>query len=423
MNNEVVAFFANMGVDVVSAPYIYWIAVVLIVLLAIYGSRFFCRKIFMPLVATLVRQTQTMWDDLLLNDGVLKNICDLMPPIILVLFLPYMFADESLLRIFASKLCWVYIIVVSVKLLCSLLSSLYVISSQHEKLKNRALQGVFQMLKIVVICLGVIVVISELVDKNPMRVIAGFGASAAILMLVFKDTIMGLVAGVQLSANDMLRPGDWISMPKFGADGEVIEVTLTTVKVQNWDKTITTIPPYLLVSDSFQNWRGMRECGGRRVKRSVYIDMRSIAFCSEKQLEAFAAAGWLQGVEGDERALVNLYVFRKYLENYLRNHPRVNNNLIFMVRQLQPTPQGLPLELYFFSDGTDWIPYENLQSEVFEHLFAVLPQFGLRVFQSPAGTDFSDEDDGGAEYVAALPPKKRQPRRKKHVPDNSNTLF
>ena len=201
--------------------------------------------------------------------------------------------------------------------------------------------------------------------------------------------IVGLVAGVQLSLNDMLRPGDWIAMPKYGADGDVIEVSLTTVKVQNWDKTITTIPPYALVSDSFQNWRGMQESGGRRVKRAVYLDMRSIQFCTDEQIKEFEAKGWLEGIERADDMPVNLHVFRNYLEKYLRNHPRVNQDMIIMVRQLQPTVEGLPLELYFFSDGTAWIQYEQLQSEIFEHVFAILPTFGLRIFQSPMGSDFN----------------------------------
>ena len=233
---------------------------------------------------------------------------------------------------------------------------------------------------------------------------------------------MGLVAGVQLSINDMLRPGDWITIPKYGADGAVVEVTLTTVKVQNWDKTITTIPPYLLVSESFQNWRGMWDYGGRRVKRSVYIDMNSIAFCTKEQLAQFAANGWLQGAEQGSGDVVNLQVFRTYLEDYLRNHPHVNSNMMILVRQLQPTPQGLPLELYFFSDGTDWIPYEHLQAEVFEHLFAVMPRFGLRVFQAPAGSDFQSHHVPASVEEAPAQPKKVV-HRKKQMPDSSNTLF
>lgn len=234
---------------------------------------------------------------------------------------------------------------------------------------------------------GVIIIVSTLIDKDPVNILTGLGASAAILMLVFKDTIMGLVAGVQLSANDMLRPGDWITMPKYGADGTVIEVTLTTVKVRNWDNTITTVPPYALVSDSFQNWRGMRESGGRRVKRSINIDMNTVHFCTLEQMKTFEKQAWMSDFEKTGKEEVNLYVFRHYLEYYLRHNPRVNTELILMVRQLQPTPQGLPIELYFFSANKDWIPYERLQAEVFDHLLAVLPEFGLRVFQSPSGLD------------------------------------
>jgi miniconductance mechanosensitive channel len=262
------------------------------------------------------------------------------------------------------------------------------LSNQQDRFKNRPLKGIYQMLKIVVICVALIIAVSILIDKNPGYILTALGASAAVLMLVFKDTIMGLVAGVQLSANDMLRPGDWISMPKYGADGDVMEVTLTTVKVRNWDNTITTIPPYALVSDSFQNWRGMQESGGRRIKRSIFIDMRSITFCTEEQKEELRRHGWSKDLERDDEFVVNLHLFRNYLEDYLRKHSRVNQNMTIMVRQLQPTAQGLPLELYFFSDGTAWVPYEHLQAEIFEHVFAMLPTFNLRVFQSPMGSDF-----------------------------------
>jgi miniconductance mechanosensitive channel len=279
-------------------------------------------------------------------------------------------------------------VAVVAKLICSLLSAIYELSSHNERLKNHSLQGVFQMLKVLIVCIALIIIVSILINKNPGYILTALGASAAVLMLVFKDMIVGLVAGVQLSANDMLRPGDWISVPKYGADGDVIEVGLTTIKDQNWDKTITTIPPYALVSDSFQNWRGMQESGGRRVKRSIYIDMRSINFCTTEQMAEFEQKGWLEGVEREDNFPVNLHIFRNYLDKYLRSHSYVNQNMIIMVRQLQPTAQGLPLELYFFSDGTDWIPYEKLQAEVFEHVFAMLPTFGLRVFQSPMGSDF-----------------------------------
>ena len=206
-------------------------------------------------------------------------------------------------------------------------------------------------------------------------------------MLVFQDTIKGLVAGIQLMANDMLRPGDWITMPKYGADGDVLEVTLTTVKVQNWDKTITTVPPYALVNDSFQNWRGMFDIGGRRVKRSINIDMNTVRFCTAEEMAKFREQPWMQGFKETGKEEVNLYIFRHYVEQYLLNHPEVSKDLIMTVRQLQPTPQGLPIELYFFSADTRWLKYEHLQAEVFDHVIAVLNTFGLKVFQSPTGSD------------------------------------
>ena len=278
-------------------------------------------------------------------------------------------------------------IVIFVKLCCAVLTSLYQISSLSKKTKNHTMKGVFQMLKIVVICIGLIYITSIVIDKDPTNLIAGLGASAAVLMLVFKDSIMGLVAGVQLSANDMLRPGDWIIMEKYGADGMVQDVSLTTVKVQNWDKTITTIPPYALVSESFQNWRGMFDSGGRRIKRSIFIDMNSIAFCTADQIEKLKANSLFTG---DEKTPVNLTVFREWLEMWLKNHPKVNKGMITMVRQLQPTAHGLPLELYFFFDGTAWVNYEHLQAEVFEYILAIMPQFGLKIFQSPTGNDLKE---------------------------------
>ena len=207
-------------------------------------------------------------------------------------------------------------------------------------------------------------------------------------MLVFKDLILGLVAGVQLSANDMLRPGDWITVPKYGADGDVMEVNLTTVKVRNWDKTIVTVPPYALVNDSFQNWRGMFDNGGRRVKRSINIDMNTVRFCTEEEMAEFRQQPWMEGFEATGKQEVNLYIFRHYIEYYLRTHPKINPEMIMTVRQLQPTNQGMPIELYFFSAETAWLKYEHLQAEVFDHVLAILHTFGLKVFQSPTGLDF-----------------------------------
>ena len=243
------------------------------------------------------------------------------------------------------------------------------------------------MVKLVVICIGAIIIVSTLIDKNPIAILTGLGAGTAILMLVFQDTIKSFVAGIQLTANDMLRPGDWITMPKYGADGDVMAVTLTTVKVRNWDKTITTVPPYALINDSFQNWRGMFDIGGRRIKRSVNIDMNTVRFCTEEEMVQFRQQPWMEGFEQTGKHVVNLYLFRHYIEYYLKHHPKVSQDMILLVRQMQPTAQGMPIELYFFSADTAWIQYERLQGEVFDHVLAILQTFGLRVFQSPSGTD------------------------------------
>lgn len=393
MNPTLLRWLSPLGITADSRAWLYWLIAIAAIALVVFMADVVCRRLLLPLVKRLTRATRAAWDDILLSDTLLKDVSCLVPPILIAVLMPLAFSHAHPTLDLLLKVNLIYLIAIIAKLLCTFLSALYDLSSHQDRLKNHPIKGIYQMLKIVVICVALIIVVSILINKNPGYILTALGASAAVLMLVFKDTIMGLVAGVQLSANDMLRPGDWISMPKYGADGDVEEVTLTTVKVRNWDKTITTIPPYALVSDSFQNWRGMQESGGRRVKRSVYIDMRSISFCSDEQMAEFERRGWLDGIEREDKFVVNLHVFRNYLEDYLQHHPRVNSGMTIMVRQLQPTAQGLPLELYFFSDGTEWVPYEHLQSEILEHVFAVMPTFGLRVFQSPMGIDFSGHEE------------------------------
>lgn len=387
INDTITMWLQQLGVQPESMGAVHRIVAVAGILLLAYVAHWLCRKVVVTTVKKLTSKTQNKWDDYLFNDRVLNDFCHMVPPIVITALIPFAFPNEPMTLAFVLKICWIYITIVVVRLICTFLTSLYTISSEHEKLKERSMKGFYQMMKLIVICVGTIIIISTLIDKDPVKILTGLGASAAILTLVFKDTIMGLVAGVQLTANDMLRPGDWITMPKYGADGSVLEVTLTTVKVQNWDKTISTIPPYALVNDSFQNWRGMQESGGRRVKRSINIDMHTVRFCTPEELETFRKEEWMQGFEATGKEEVNLYVFRHYLEHYLRTHPKVNQNLTLMIRQLQPTAEGMPIELYFFSDGTEWIPYERLQAEVFDHLLATVHQFGLKVFQSPTGLD------------------------------------
>ncbi len=307
-----------------------------------------------------------------------------------------------------QRLCLIYIIAVCVRFINASLSAVHEIFTRSTARRSKPLKVFVQVLQVFMILMGVVAIISILINRSPAVLFAGLGASAAVLMLVFKDTILGLVAGVQLSANDMLRVGDWITMPKYNADGDVIEVSLNAVKVRNFDNTITTIPPYALVSDSFQNWRGMSESGGRRVKRSLSLDMNSVCFCTPQMLDKFRKIGLLHGyldekqaeleayneehhidgsVRVNGRRQTNLGVFRAYVERYLRAHPSVHNGLTCMVRQLQPTELGIPVELYFFTADTRWIPYENIQSDVFDHIIASVPEFGLRVYQNLSGAD------------------------------------
>ena len=387
INNELTNWLQHLGVAEEYVMVVLRIGIILAILIVASAMNRICKKIIIPTIRKVTAKTQSVWDDHLLNDEVLSNVCQLIPPILVYAMLPLAFPKESALLAFILKLCWIYITIVGVKLICAFLSSLYSISSEHEKLKNHSLKGFYQMIKLIVVCIGSIIIISTLIDKDPIAILTGLGAGTAILMLVFQDTIKGLVAGIQLTANDMLRPGDWITMPKYGADGDVIEVTLTTVKVRNWDKTITTVPPYALVNDSFQNWRGMFDIGGRRVKRSINIDMHTVRFCTEEEMASYKKEPWMEGFEATGKEEVNLYIFRHYVMYYLTHHPKVNQDMIMLVRQLQPTEHGMPIELYFFSANTAWLRYEHLQAEVFDHVLAMLHRFDLKVFQSPTGLD------------------------------------
>ncbi|UYU42885.1 mechanosensitive ion channel family protein [Bacteroides salyersiae] len=385
--------------------------IILVVILAIaFLGDAICRHIILTAVARLVKKTKATWDDIVFDRKVLTHISHLVAPILLYILLPLAISNLGLLS-FIQRICMIYIIAVFLKFISSLLTALFHVYSEKEQFRDRPLKGLLQTVQVILFFIGGIIIVSILIDKSPMVLLTGLGASAAVLMLVFKDSIMGFVSGIQLSANNMLRVGDWIQMPKYGADGTVIEVTLNTVKVRNWDNTITTIPPYALVSDSFQNWRGMQESGGRRIKRSIRIDMNSVKFCTPEMLAKYKKIQLLKDyIEETEKVIedynkehgidnsilvngrrqTNLGVFRAYLTNYLKSLPTVNQDLTCMVRQLQPTEQGIPLELYFFSAIKAWVPYEGVQADVFDHVLAIIPEFDLHVFQNPTGEDFRE---------------------------------
>lgn len=363
---------------------------VIIAIISALAVKFF-RMAVTPALRALVSQTRTEWDDRLLSPGVLHALARLIPPVIWYALLPMAFAENPLLLNVLHKACLIYLTVVVLLFIHALLDTLQNISSEHETLRNRPLKGVYQMVNLIAAAVGIIIIISILIDKDASAILTGLGASAAILMLIFKDTILGLVAGVQLSANDMLRPGDWITMSKYGADGYVTEVTLTTVKIQNFDKTVTTIPPYALVSDSFQNWRAMRESGGRRIKRSLPVDVNTITVMPRGRIEALIGEG-LATPEHLQRETSNLRLLIDYAARHIRMRSDINPDMMQMVRLLQPTAEGLPVEIYCFTATTVWPEYEAVQNDLFDHLISILPRFGLRLYQRPAGRDITGRE-------------------------------
>lgn len=388
-------FLMEMGLP---HEYMKWTAFgiyVLFLALVAFIAYIIAHKIVIVAVRRIVSHTSVKWDDVLFNNRLLTSACHLVPPIIVYMLMPWVLKDYEPIMMVAQKVLLIYIVVVSVRVANVFFSSIYLASHYSDSLKGHSLKGLTQMLKILSICVGLIIIVSLLIDKNPVYILSGLGASAAVLMLVFKDTIVGLVAGVQLSANDMLRPGDWIEAPKHGVNGIVEDVSLTTVKVRNWDMTIVTVPPYSLVSDSFQNWRGMHDRGGRRVKRAINIDLNTVRFMSDEELNAMKSEKWMENYASPSQPVVNLHLFRYYVEQYIANHPNVNHEMMSMVRQLQSTNYGVPIELYFFTITTQWVEYEGIQAEVFDHMFAVAPRFGLRVFQSPSGLDLKEIDREG----------------------------
>jgi miniconductance mechanosensitive channel len=389
IDEEIARLLLDLGIDKANLNWTTRVTMILAILLVAYIVTKLFRHALIPAVRKITAKTKATWDDYLFNDDMLHSFSRMIPPIIFYLLLPFVFDGYPHVLAILLKACLIYLIVVTLMLIRSFLKSIYEISSEHEALRYRPLKGIYQMVLLLAIAVGIILIISILIDQNAATILAGLGASAAVLMLIFKDSILGLVAGVQLSANDMLRPGDWVTMAKYGADGYVLEVSLTTVKVQNFDKTITTIPPYALVSDSFQNWRGMWENGSRRIKRSLYIDMTTVRFCTGEEVRNYVENGWIEAPEKGGEPMVNLQAYRMYLLAYLQKNPKVNHDMMIMVRQLQPTPEGLPLEVYCFADTIEWLKYEAIQNDLFNHFIAVLPRFGLRVYQHPSGSDLA----------------------------------
>ncbi|GGO04962.1 mechanosensitive ion channel family protein [Saccharibacillus kuerlensis] len=396
----------NAGMTDPMTFYISNVIMILFIALLCILANLITKKVVLNAVIRIVKSNRYHWDDIIVEKRVFHKLSHLVPAIIIYLFAPVFPVYQSLIE----KLSAAYMILATIVVLNALMDAFEAIYRSFEISKIRPIKGYIQVMKIVLFIIGGIVLISSLIGQNPLIILSGLGALSAVLMLIFKDSILGLVAGIQLSSNDMVRVGDWIEMPNYNADGDVIDITLNTVKVMNFDKTITMIPSYALISDSFRNWRSMQLSGGRRIKRSIRIDTSSIGFCTDEMIEEFKKIHYLSDyltnrlTEIEEynlkhninresrvngRQLTNVGVFREYIRQYLTHHPGIHQDMTLIVRQLAPEETGLPLEIYAFSSDTSWVAYESLQADIFDHIFAVAPTFGLRIFQNPTGYDIA----------------------------------
>ena len=366
-----------------------WLSIALLALLA-WLSYAVWSRVIVPALGLITKRTDNSWDDVLLSHRVLRALGQIIPALIVNYNLPLMFrAEESTLTyIWVEKLTNIYIVWAVWFLLMRLIKALYTKLVAEGHVAVHSSKGLLQMGQIIITCITVVIALSMLLGRSPAAIITALGASSAILMLVFKDSIMGLVAGIQLSSNKMIKKGDWIVVNKANANGEVEDVSLVTVKVRNWDESITTIPTYMLISESFQNYANMREGGGRRIARSIFIDINSVRYLEPSELDKLKAEGFITDIPVGADT-VNLRLFRHYLERMLTANPNVRTDMRMMVRQMQPTPQGLPLELFFFVKQTEWTPFETVQSDIFDTVYASANVFHLRLFQSPAGSDLS----------------------------------
>jgi len=414
--NKIISILENIGLSIQYPAFIKSIIILIIILLIAFIANYVTKTLIVRFINFLVNKTKNKFDDAFLKRKVFRSLSHFVPAIIIYLGSYLLFNSKEkypfdyLLIVNAIRnITYLYMLIVSIIFANRFLNALNDIYEHFPIAKNISIKGFIQVLKIILILFIVILIIALLLNKKPTAIFAGLGAITAVLLLVFKDTILGFVASIQLQAYDMIKPGDWISVPGANADGNVIEISLATIKVQNWDKTITTIPPYQLVSKPFVNWKGMELSGGRRIKRSLYIDMKSIHFLSDDEIEKFkrievlkdymhskiteikeynTKKGMTDLEQINGRKLTNIGTFRKYVELYLRKHKKIKQDFTLLVRQLQSTPQGLPIEIYAFSSDNRWAIMEDIQADIFDHIFAILPEFGLRVFQEPSGHDF-----------------------------------
>ncbi len=401
-------WLTGIGMSQGLAAFVKMFMFLIVALLISYLSDIIVRKLIISILTTIIKRSKTKIDDIFLERKVFNRLSHLAPALVIFFAAPLVFIDYPALIQHVQNGAYVYMILIGLLFADSFINALHEVYISLPISKHRPIKGYVQIVKIGLYFIAIIIIIATVFGKSPKGLLTALGTAAAVLILVFKDTILGFIASIQLSANKMVKPGDWISMPAHNADGTVLEISLNTIKVQNWDNTITTIPTYACISESFYNWKGMEESGGRRIKRSVIIDMKSIKFCTPEMIKNFKKIQILRDIiekkekELDEhnkkyeidnsvlvngRRMTNIGVFRAYIVSYLHNHPKINNEMTSMVRQLQPTDKGLPLQIYVFSNDKRWVEYEQIQSDIFDHILAVAPEFELRVFQNPSGYD------------------------------------
>jgi len=410
IDHIVYQWLLDLGLAESIAHQVQFVLEVLVLVLLCFIANTFAKKIFVRIITVVVKRTNFVWDDILLENKVFDRLAHLAPALVVQATATYVFADFQDFIPFVIRMADAYMIAVALMVVISIFNTLDHYFKQTESLKDKPIDSYFQLTRMVAYFVGGVLVVSRVFDKDPQGILTAMGALTAVSMLVFKDTILGFVASIQLSANDMVRVGDWVSMPKYGADGDVIKITLNTVKVQNWDKTISTIPTYSFISDSFKNWRGMAEAGGRRIKRSIVMKSGSVKFCTEEMVSRFKNYDLLKEYLNDRveeiesyntnnqvnknflingRHLTNIGVFRAYAEAYVKSLDVIHPDLTLMVFQTEGNEFGVPIQVYCFTKTTDWGEYENIQSDIFDHLYAAVPEFGLEVFQHPSGGDFN----------------------------------
>ena len=374
-----------------------WVTLIGIVLIVLFVHALMRRGVI-RLVRWFVHKTKFTWDEVIFDDKVMNRLGYILMPIIFKIALPSIIYSVNItgrwLQGALYSIVDIWTVLAGLLFVYSLIKALYELLEQRPGMQGKPIRGLLQTCQVILLIIGLILIVSILIDKSPMLLLTGLGASAAVISFIFKDSLMGLLAGVQLSLNNMLKVGDWIEMPSRGIDGVVEEVTLTTIKIRAWNNTLQTIPPYLLISEPFDNWQAMFESGGRRIKRSLKVDISCIAFAEDALIERLrshdATRNLMEGIateslEGVRLTNVDLYI--RCLNRYIDCHPRVNHNMLAMVRQLQPTEWGLPIEMYFFTADVRWVPHEHLQTEIVSHVLALAPLFDIRIYQAPTTMD------------------------------------